>query len=103
MVNLLFLYLRAGKGEEGRRLIEQLPHIWESREMVTPEVYEGEEYREELRKAARKALNFLCLKIEGCEGKKMNRTPEYVQLGVEFERRMSDEEMVRKVFEFLRD
>ena len=101
MVNLLFLYMRTGRAEKAKRLIWELPHIWESRELVTPEVYEGEEYREELKKAVRKALAFLCVKIEGCEGKATGETPAYVQLGVEFENGMSDGEMVEKIGKFL--
>lgn len=100
-VNLLFLYIRAGEQDEAKDLIRSLPHIWESREMVMPEVYEGEEYRKELKKAVRKALAFLCMKIEGCGERRSGEVPEYVQLGVEFENGMSDGEMVRKLGEFL--
>ncbi len=100
-VNLLFLYIRAGEQDKAKDLIRSLPHIWESREMVMPEVYEGEEYRKELKKAVRKALAFLCMKIEGCGERRSGEVPEYVQLGVEFENGMSDGEMVRKLGEFL--
>jgi len=103
MVNLLFMYMRIGAEEKAKEIVKALPHIWESREMVMPEVYEGEEYRKALKKAARKALAFLCMKIDGCAGRNAGETPEYVQLGVEFERGMSDGEMMKKVFEFLRD
>ena len=47
------------------------------------------------------ALAFLCVKIEGCEGKATGETPAYVQLGVEFENGMSDGEMVEKIGKFL--
>ena len=103
MANLLFLYMEAGKEKKARALISQLPHIWESREMMAPEAYEGEKYREELKKAIRKALSFLCLKIDGCEEEKGRGVPKYVQLGVEFERGMSDEEMVRRIGRFLEE
>ena len=103
MVNLLFLYMRAGAEEKAKHLIRQLPHIWESREMVMPEACGEEAYKDELKRAVRKALSFLCMKIDGCEGRTVGKTPEYVQLGVEFENGMSDEEAVRKVLAFLRD
>ena len=103
MVNLMFLYMRAGEADQAKNLIRQLPHIWESREMVMPEACGEEAYKEELKRAVRKALSFLCMKIEGCENRVIGETPEYVQLGVEFERGMSDEEMGRKILEFLRD
>lgn len=100
-VNLLFLYMKAGETEKAEALVKSLPHIWESREMVMPEVYEGEEYREALKKAVRKALVFLCMKIEGCDGRSAGEVPGYVQLGVEFENGMSDQEMMGRIGEFL--
>lgn len=102
-VNLLFLYKRAGEKEKAKELVKSLPHIWESREMVTPEVYEGGEYREALKAAVRKALAFLCLKIEGCNERRARAVPEYVQLGVEFDNGMSDGEMVRRIADFLEE
>jgi len=101
MVNLLFLYIKAGMREKADGLIRELPHIWESREMVMPEAYDGEEYEEALKKAARKALAFLCMKIDGKAVRKAGETLEYVQLGVEFENGMSDREMLRRIGEFL--
>ena len=40
--NLLFLYLRANQDEKAAALIRSLPHIWESREILMPEVFDGE-------------------------------------------------------------
>ncbi len=37
--NLLFLYLRSGMYEKANALIRSLPHVWESREILMPEVY----------------------------------------------------------------
>jgi hypothetical protein len=37
-VNLLFLYLKLGKTDKANELIKSLPHIWESREILMPEV-----------------------------------------------------------------
>ena len=102
MVNLLFLYMKAGKEERAREMVKQLPHIWESREMVMPETYEGEEYREELKKAVRRALAFLCVKIDACEGRRAGEVPGYVQMGVKFENGLSDAEMMGKVDVFLK-
>jgi len=100
-VNLLFLYMRAGEREKAKGLTKTLPHLWESREMVMPEVYEGEEYREALKGSMRKALIFLCLKAEQCGSRKMGEVPGYVQLGVEFENGMDDKEMLKRIGEFL--
>ena len=48
-VNLMFLYMRAGRADDAHKLIKSLPHIWESREMLMPEPYDGENYAEELK------------------------------------------------------
>ncbi len=96
MVNLLFLYRATGAQEKAQRLVKDLPHIWESREMMLAEV---DEHRTQALKAAiRKALVVLCRKIDGLGDA---GTPDYVQLGVDFETEMSAEEMIEKIEKFL--
>lgn len=101
-VNLIFLCMRAGEREQARELVRSLPHIWESRELVLPEVYEGEEYNGALKVAARKALIFLCMKMDDALARKAGEVPAYVQLGVEFERARSTEEMLERIARFMR-
>ncbi|MBP3637622.1 MAG: helix-turn-helix domain-containing protein [Clostridia bacterium] len=96
MVNLLFLYRATGAWEKAKRLVKDLPHIWESREMMLAEV---DEHREQALKAAiRKTLVVLCRKIDGLGD---TGTPDYVQLGVDFETEMSAEDMIEKIEKFL--
>lgn len=102
-VNLLFLYLRAGRDEQARALVKSLPHIWESREIIMPEVYEGQVYREELRKSVLKTLVFLCEKIDRADERKLGQTPGYVQLGVDFTPKRSVCDMLRRVSEFMEE
>lgn len=99
--NLLFLYLRSGQMDEARALIRSLPHIWESREILMPEVFSGDAYAEELRKCIIKALTFLCQKIEATPGRQLGATPEYIQLGVDFNPKKSTEEMLAQIGAFL--
>ena len=47
-----------------------------------------------MKKALRKALVYLCMRIEKAENRAYEKTPEYVQLGVDFMPRMPDEEML---------
>lgn len=98
--NLLFLYLRAGQDEKAKALIRSLPHIWESREILMPEVY-GEEYAEELKKCIIKVLTFLCQKIDAAPKRQIGDTPDYIQLGVDFTPRASCEEMLAKIANYL--
>ena len=99
--NLLFLYLRAGKKEKAEFLIRSLPHIWESREILMPEVYDGEEYTEAFKKCIVKVLSFLCQKIETATERQIGATPTYIQLGVDFTPTASTAEMLTQIKTFL--
>ncbi len=100
-VNLMFLYLRAGEREKARALVKSLPHIWESREILLPEVAGETDYAEELRKCVRHALVFLCRKIDGRFAHAAAETPDYVQLGVNFQSDQSTDELLDKIRAFL--
>ena len=102
-VNLLFLYIRAGLEDKARALVKSLPHIWESREIIMPEVYDGAEYCSELRKSVLKALVFLCQKIERADKRMPGRTPEYVQLGVDFTPDKSVSELLETIGKFMNE
>lgn len=99
--NLLFLYLRVGQQEKASALIRSIPHIWESREILMPEVYDGEAYTEELKKCMIKICSFLCQKIGAVQGRQLGDTPDYIQLGVDFEPRHSISEMLHQIKDFL--
>lgn len=99
--NLLFLYLRAGQHERAEALIKSLPHIWESREILMPEVHDGDVYIEELRKCIVKVCSFLCQKIDAVPNRNLGDTPDYIQLGVDFNPTQSIDEMLGQIKEFL--
>ncbi len=99
--NLLFLYLRAGQREKANTLIRSLPHIWESREILMPEVYGNEEYDEELKKCIVKVLTFLCQKIDAAPKRQVGATPAYIQLGVDFTPRASADDMLAQIKAYL--
>lgn len=99
--NLLFLYLRAGQQEKAESLIRSLPHIWESREILMPEVHCGEEYTEELKKCIIKVLTFLCQKIDAATERQVGATPAHIQLGVDFTPKASTEEMLSQIANYL--
>lgn len=99
--NLLFLYLRAGMCHKANALIRTLPHIWESREILTPEVCAGEEYAAALRKCILNILTFLCQKVDGVSQHRFGETPLYVQLGVDFVPKKTIQEMLEQIEDFL--
>lgn len=99
--NLLFLYLRAEQHEKAKMLISSLPHIWESREILMPEIYSGEEYDTELKKCIIKVLSFLCQKIDTTTEREIGTTPAYIQLGVDFTPKASTAEMLAQIKTYL--
>ena len=99
--NLLFLFLRAGQNEKANILIRSLPHIWESREILMPEVYSDEEYAEALKKCIIKVLSFLCKKIDAAADRQIGITPAYIQLGVDFTPKASTAEMLTEIKNFI--
>ena len=99
--NLLFLYLRAGQQEKANILIRSLPHSWESREILMPEVYDGEEYTKEFKKCIIKVLSFLCQKIDATTERQIGATPAYIQLGVDFTPKASTVELLTEIKNFL--
>lgn len=99
--NLLFLYLRAGQHEKAKALIGALPHIWESREILMPEVYSGEKYEAELKACIIKVLAFLCQKIEAATERQVGTTPAYIQLGVDFTPKASTAELLGQIKTYL--
>lgn len=98
--NLLFLYLRTNQQEKAAELLRSLPHLWESREILMPEVCCGEEYIEELKKCIIKVLAFFCQKIDAANERRQEETPAYIQLGVDFTPRASTAEMLAHIKAF---
>lgn len=101
--NLLFLYLRSGEVEKASELIRTLPHIWESREVMMPEVYDESEYENKLKLTIIKALVFFCGKIDALPSREFGCTPEYIQLGVDFTPKKEIDEILEQIRCFLRN
>lgn len=100
-VNLLFLYLKSEKIDKANVLIKSLPHIWESREVLIPEVFNGDEYTEEFKKSIIKSLVFFYNKIKEVPSRKFGETPSYIQLGVDFEPKENLDEILNLIKNFL--
>lgn len=78
VVNLLLLYRSTGRQDKASALLRELPHMWESREMMAAEV--AADRRTALRKAVANTLALLCRKISDLSDEGV---PDYVQLGME--------------------
>lgn len=97
MVNLLYLYRKAGRWDRAQAMVRELPHIWESREIMLAEVDPQRE--EAVRAAIHKALILLCGMIDRVG--ESRAIPPHVQLGVDFSVTMENEEMLEKIGSFL--
>ena len=80
------LYDEAGEKERAIAYGRTLPHLWESREMIRTELYEGDEYQEELRKLVLLALSLLKQRING------DHRGSYIQMKKDFNAGMKTEE-----------
>lgn len=93
MVNLLYLYRKAGRWGSAQELVRELPHIWESREIMLAEVDPQRE--DAVREAIHKALILLCGMIDRMGENK--EIPPHVQLGLDFGKPVGDAEMMEKI------
>jgi transcriptional regulator with XRE-family HTH domain len=103
IVNLIFLRLKLDDVDKAKILIKSLPHIWESREILIPESYNGDEYAEEFKKTIIKVLVFFCDKIKNHPTRKYIEVPSYFQLGVDFEPKESVDEMLDRIRDFINE
>lgn len=99
-INLVFLNLKLGKVDKANKLIKLLPHIWESREILMPEVFDAE-YVDELKKSIIKTLILLCEKVKSLASRQYAAIPSYIQLGIDFEATENVDEMLDLLRTFL--
>lgn len=100
-VNLLFLYLKTGRKENAETLLRSLPHLWESREILMPELRDGEDYTAELKQCILRVLVFLSQKIQTAPVRQLGDTPDYIQLGADFTPTETVPEMLHRIETFL--
>lgn len=70
--DLCFLYKITGADQKAVELSHTLPHVWESREMILPEILEGQESTDHLKKAIHTILVLLSEKISTVESGEKN-------------------------------
>lgn len=99
-VNLCFLYLKAGKDIQARAIVKSLPHIWESKEILLPEMYDGDEYIEQLKKSIIKALTLICEKIKASKNRNYANLDNSIILGVDFNSEVDIKKMLDLINQF---
>lgn len=65
--NLCILYKRIGRDDEAKKLARTLPHVWESREVIMPEVFDSEEREQVMKKGIGIMRNIINSKVDKAE------------------------------------
>lgn len=79
--NLSFLYLKINEDEKAIKLAKTLPHVWECREILLPEMYKEDNYITELKKGIITVLSLICDKIENLKEHKSSSIDKIIAIG----------------------
>lgn len=100
-VSLLYAYLRDNRKEDATRLLQTLPHMWESREWMSAELHDGEEYTIALKGMIKQLLGFCFEKITSSTRRQYGVMPTYIQLGMNVDLNENTELVLNTIQEFL--
>lgn len=79
--NLCFLYLKANEVEKAVKLAKTLPHVWECREILLPEMFSGDDYAIEMKKGIITILSLICERIENYKNHKESSIDKIIAIG----------------------
>lgn len=79
--NLCFLYMKANDVDKAIKLAKTLPHIWECRELMLPEMLAGDDYVIELRKGIITILSLICERIENSKNHEHSSIDRIIAIG----------------------
>lgn len=79
--NLCFLYMKINEEDKALKLARTLPHVWECREVLLPEMFIEEDYWVELRKGIITILAVICEKIENAKQHKHSNIGTMIAIG----------------------
>ncbi|MNI36055.1 HTH-type transcriptional regulator ImmR [compost metagenome] len=79
--NLCFLYLKINENDKAIKLAKTLPHVWECREILLPEMFNEDDYIIELKKGINTVVSVICEKIENSKKHKHSSIDKMIALG----------------------
>jgi transcriptional regulator with XRE-family HTH domain len=79
--NLCFLYLKAKEEKKALKLAKTLPHVWECREILLPEMLSSDDYAIELKNGINTILSVICERIENHIKTKTSDIDKIIALG----------------------
>ena len=99
--NLCFLYIKAGKSEQAEKLARTLPHVWESREILLPEIKDDGLYQTELKKSVALILSLLAQKIQLSSSRRRGVPDGIIALGISRESAEEWQNHLDRIREFM--
>ena len=100
--NLCQLYIKVNECEKALNLIKSLPHIWECRELLLPELYIGDEYSSELKNSIALIMRVLVKKIEKLKNTNITSVDEIYALGACKTAEDTFNENIKMIIDFLK-
>lgn len=79
--NLCFLYMKINEEDKALKLARTLPHVWECREVLLPEMFIEDDYGVELRKGIITILAVICEKIKNAKQHKHSNMDTLIAIG----------------------
>jgi transcriptional regulator with XRE-family HTH domain len=79
--NLCFLYLKANKDEKAIKLAKTLPHVWECREILLPEMLSDHDHAIELKRGIITVISVICERIEKSKNHKHSSVDKTIAIG----------------------
>jgi transcriptional regulator with XRE-family HTH domain len=79
--NLCYIYLNTGRVEAAIKLANQLPHVWESREMIVPEMSITETDIDKFKQGISTTLDVIYAKVKSLAGNDRGSTSKLLILG----------------------
>lgn len=79
--NLCFLYLKVNEYEKAIKLAKTLPHFWECREILLPEMFLVHNYVMEFKKGIITIVSVVCQRIETSKDHKHSSIDKIIAVG----------------------
>lgn len=99
--NLCFVYLKSGNEAAAINLGRTLPHVWESRELLLPEINTQDVDDEKLRKGIITTINVIYSKVKSMSILEKRPTSRMLMLGPEEFNGINMEDKVKEIIKYL--
>lgn len=99
--NLCFLYLKTNEYEKAIKLANTLPHVWECREILLPEMFIEDDYIIELKKGISTVISVICDKIEHSKEHRHSSVDKIIAIGPNATSNDDIKEKIKLIAQFL--